>query len=109
MPTNGNPTTERLRDFNPRPFPDPPKPASLAKAQQAADEVATHVTLMQQKQQLDLERLMGKVAVLNQAKPIIETVIGDANHTLQQLTNVVIERGVDIAEDCVELTITDED
>lgn len=89
------------------PFTDQPKPQPLAKAEQVADQVAARIALVKQKQDLDLERILGKVAALNNAKPIIEATFGDPNHNLQQLTRVIIERGCDIAEDCIELVIED--
>ena len=113
MTTNGKPTT-RFRDRPATPFVDPTEPQPIAKPQpiarteQAVDQVATKVALIQQKQDLDLQRLMAKVAALNSAKPILDATLGDANHTLQQLTSVILERGCDIAEDCIEIVIEDE-
>lgn len=109
MQTNGKPTTtERVQDFQFPPFPEPPKPQPLTKTQQIADQVATKLALVKQKQDLELERMLGKIAAVNAAKPIIETIVGDPNHNLQQLTKVILERGCDCAEHCVEMIIDDD-
>ncbi len=108
MPTNGKQTTDRVKEFQLPPFADPPPPQPLAKSEQVSNEVAARIALVQQKQALDLERLLGKVAALNSVMPTVQQITGDANHSLQQLTNVILQRGCDIAEDCIELVIEDE-
>jgi len=110
MKTNGRTTTaERTTGFNLPPFEQQsPKSQPLVKAEQLTNQITAKFDLVRQKQELEVERLMGKVAAMNSAQPIIKTVIGDANHNLQQLTRVIIERGCDIAEDCIELIIDDE-
>ena len=109
MPANGKSTTERVQDFQLPPFPQVPKQQPLVKTEQLTDQVAAKLELVKQKQDMNLERMLGKVAAMNTAKPIIEAVAGNPNHNLQQLTKVILERGCDIAEDCIELVIEDED
>lgn len=55
--------------------------------------------------ELEAERLMMGATALRNVAPVVQGVIGDPNTQLQQLTRVLVERGVDICQDHIEITL----
>lgn len=108
MHTNGKPTTQRTKNSHYR-FPEPPKSHPMTKVEQLNHQMAEKMALVKQKQELDMERMLGKVAAFNSAIPVIQTALGDPNNNLDMLTNVIIQRGCDCVEDCIEIIIEDQD
>jgi hypothetical protein len=105
MSTNGKPTTHRTNTYH-----DPFQGMAaqpLAKTQQMLDQVTAQFALMQKKMELQIQNAMGTVAVVNSAQPIVAQVIGNPNVHLESLTKVILERGVDICEDSIEIIIDD--
>lgn len=107
MNRNGKPATQPLQDLQLPELTKPNKPQPLAKVEQDTKAATDQVALIQQQLNLELQRTMGTVAAFQSAIPIIQAVVGDPNHELQKLTNVILERGCDIAEDVIEITIED--
>ncbi|MAT70093.1 MAG: hypothetical protein CMJ58_11300 [Planctomycetaceae bacterium] len=118
--TNGhtNGVSERINPFDFAAQHATAKPATsqaLAKAQQAteragkfAEHAQAQLALVEQKNQLEVQRLMGGIAGMKSAESVVAMATGDAIANLQTRAQVVLQRGVDIAEDIVEITITDE-
>ncbi len=88
----------------------PPKMAQpLVAAAPPATKVAEKLAAIKQAQDLQIERVAGMVAIVNSAIPVINATIGDPNHNMQTLARIVTERNCDIAEDFVEIVISEDE
>ncbi len=100
-------TTQRTNGFQIPPF-QQPAAQPLAKTSQPASQIEAKLALMKQKQDLQIENLMGTVAAFSGLVPTLNVVAGDAIAKQEILADVIKTRGCDAASCRVEIIILDD-
>lgn len=82
---------------------------AASEAEKAVRQAQAQLALIEQKNQLDLQRFLGAIAGAKNLETLLPLAVGDAIANLQVRAQVVLQRDVDVTEDTIEIIITDED